>query len=177
MFGAIIAVVSCYKGMTASGGAEGVGRAVNQGVVICFLGIFAFNYVFTQTLLATHPEISRDQMSEGLDMRDIALRIAAAALAFAIVFGSLFLWIGVPVLGMWIAGQLTTSNVGFLFATLGGIPLTMVATGFVIYRLNALYEDVRPGERRAPAVALRLEREPERGARRLSPGPRSASAC
>ena len=41
-----------------SGGAEGVGRAVNQGVVISFLGIFAFNYVFTQTLLATHPEIS-----------------------------------------------------------------------------------------------------------------------
>jgi phospholipid/cholesterol/gamma-HCH transport system permease protein len=58
LFGAIIAVVSCYKGMTASGGAEGVGRAVNQGVVIAFLGIFAFNYVFTQTLLATHPEIS-----------------------------------------------------------------------------------------------------------------------
>ena len=58
LFGAIIAIVSCYKGMTASGGAEGVGRAVNQGVVIEFLGIFAFNYVFTQTLLATHPEIS-----------------------------------------------------------------------------------------------------------------------
>src|SRR5213595_1739907 len=58
LFGAIIAIVSCYKGMTASGGAEGVGRAVNQGVVIAFLGIFAFNYVFTQTLLATHPEIS-----------------------------------------------------------------------------------------------------------------------
>jgi len=58
IFGAIIAIVSCYKGMTASGGAEGVGRAVNQAVVITFLGIFAFNYVFTQTLLATHPEIS-----------------------------------------------------------------------------------------------------------------------
>jgi phospholipid/cholesterol/gamma-HCH transport system permease protein len=58
MFGAIIAIVACYQGMTASGGAEGVGRAVNTGVVIAFLGIFAFNYVFTQTLLATHPEMS-----------------------------------------------------------------------------------------------------------------------
>ena len=58
MFGAIIAIVCCYKGMTASGGAAGVGRAVNQAVVIAFLGILAFNYVFTQTLLATHPEIS-----------------------------------------------------------------------------------------------------------------------
>jgi phospholipid/cholesterol/gamma-HCH transport system permease protein len=58
MFGAIIAIVCCYKGMTASGGAEGVGRAVNQAVVIAIMGVFAFNYVFTQTLLATHPEIA-----------------------------------------------------------------------------------------------------------------------
>jgi phospholipid/cholesterol/gamma-HCH transport system permease protein len=57
MFGAIIAIVCCYKGMSASGGAEGVGRAVNEAVVISFLGIGAFNYVFTQTLLATHPNI------------------------------------------------------------------------------------------------------------------------
>src|SRR5919205_956686 len=59
LFGAIIAIVCCYKGMNASGGAEGVGRAVNEAVVIAFLGVFAFNYVFTQTLLATHPEISQ----------------------------------------------------------------------------------------------------------------------
>ena len=58
LFGAIIAIVCCYKGMTARGGAEGVGRAVNQAVVISFLGIFAFNYVFTQVLLATHPDIT-----------------------------------------------------------------------------------------------------------------------
>jgi phospholipid/cholesterol/gamma-HCH transport system permease protein len=57
LFGAIIAIVCCYKGMNASGGAEGVGRAVNEAVVIAFLGFFAFNYVFTQTLLATHPDI------------------------------------------------------------------------------------------------------------------------
>jgi phospholipid/cholesterol/gamma-HCH transport system permease protein len=57
MFGAIIAVVCSYKGMTASGGAAGVGRAVNEAVVISFMGIGAFNYVFTQTLLATHPEL------------------------------------------------------------------------------------------------------------------------
>jgi phospholipid/cholesterol/gamma-HCH transport system permease protein len=58
LFGGIIAVVCSYKGMNASGGAEGVGRAVNEAVVITLLGVFAFNYVFTQTLLATHPEIS-----------------------------------------------------------------------------------------------------------------------
>jgi phospholipid/cholesterol/gamma-HCH transport system permease protein len=58
-FGAMIAIVCCYKGMTASGGAEGVGRAVNQAVVIAFLGIGAFDYVFTQTILATNPDLSR----------------------------------------------------------------------------------------------------------------------
>ncbi|HEV3047220.1 MAG TPA: ABC transporter permease [Solirubrobacteraceae bacterium] len=57
IFGAIIAIVCCYKGMTASGGAEGVGRAVNEAVVVAFLAFGAFNYVFTQTLLATHPQI------------------------------------------------------------------------------------------------------------------------
>src|SRR6266550_1363666 len=57
LFGAIIAIVCSYKGMTASGGAEGVGRAVNEAVVIAFSGIWAFNYVFTQTLLATHPDL------------------------------------------------------------------------------------------------------------------------
>jgi phospholipid/cholesterol/gamma-HCH transport system permease protein len=57
MFGAITAIVCCYKGMTASGGAEGVGRAVNQAVVITILAVGAFNYVFTQTLLATHPDM------------------------------------------------------------------------------------------------------------------------
>jgi phospholipid/cholesterol/gamma-HCH transport system permease protein len=57
IFGAIIAIVCCYKGMTASGGAEGVGRAVNQAVVIAFLAIGLFNYTFTQMLLATHPNL------------------------------------------------------------------------------------------------------------------------
>jgi phospholipid/cholesterol/gamma-HCH transport system permease protein len=57
LFGAIIAIVCCYKGMAASGGAEGVGRAVNEAVVLSFLGFGAANYIFTQTLLATHPGI------------------------------------------------------------------------------------------------------------------------
>jgi phospholipid/cholesterol/gamma-HCH transport system permease protein len=57
LYGAIIAIVCCYKGMSASGGPEGVGRAVNQAVVIAFTAIFSFDYVFTQTLLATHPQL------------------------------------------------------------------------------------------------------------------------
>src|ERR1044072_9348938 len=57
IFGAIIAIVSCYKGMTASGGPEGVGRAVNQGVVMTLLIVFAINVIFTQFVLATHPDM------------------------------------------------------------------------------------------------------------------------
>jgi phospholipid/cholesterol/gamma-HCH transport system permease protein len=58
IFGGIIAIVCCYKGMTAKGGPEGVGRAVNQAVVISFMGIGVVDYVFTQTLLATYPSLS-----------------------------------------------------------------------------------------------------------------------
>jgi phospholipid/cholesterol/gamma-HCH transport system permease protein len=57
IFGAIIAVVCCYKGMTASGGAAGVGRAVNQAVVISLVGVFAFSYIFSAILLATNPQL------------------------------------------------------------------------------------------------------------------------
>ena len=58
IYGAVIAIVCCYKGMTASGGPEGVGRAVNQAVVIAFLMIGAIDFTFTQLLLATHPILS-----------------------------------------------------------------------------------------------------------------------
>ena len=57
MFGAIIAVVCSFKGMTASGGAAGVGRAVNQAVVIALVAVFFFQFVVTSVLLATNPEL------------------------------------------------------------------------------------------------------------------------
>jgi phospholipid/cholesterol/gamma-HCH transport system permease protein len=55
LFGLIIGVVCCYKGMRAEGGPAGVGRAVNQAVVVSFAGIWIFNYVFTTILLALNP--------------------------------------------------------------------------------------------------------------------------
>jgi phospholipid/cholesterol/gamma-HCH transport system permease protein len=57
IFGGIVAVVCCYKGMTASGGPAGVGRAVNQAVVIAYMANFAFLNVFTAVLLASNPEL------------------------------------------------------------------------------------------------------------------------
>jgi phospholipid/cholesterol/gamma-HCH transport system permease protein len=57
IFGLIIGVVCCYKGLRAEGGPAGVGRAVNQAVVISFAGIWIFNYVFTTILLGVNPSM------------------------------------------------------------------------------------------------------------------------
>jgi phospholipid/cholesterol/gamma-HCH transport system permease protein len=54
-FGFIIAVVCCYKGMNAKGGAAGVGRAVNQAVVVSFCLIYVYNYMINSLLLAAFP--------------------------------------------------------------------------------------------------------------------------
>jgi hypothetical protein len=66
-----------------------------------------------------------------------------AVLAVAIVLGSAALWIGIPFGGLWLAGELTSTAQGFLFATLGGIPLAMTASAWLLYRVNDLYERSR----------------------------------
>ncbi len=57
IFGLIIGTVCCYKGLNAEGGPIGVGRAVNQAVVIAFAAIWIFNAVFTATLLGLNPNM------------------------------------------------------------------------------------------------------------------------
>ncbi|MFH1415247.1 MAG: ABC transporter permease [Elusimicrobiota bacterium] len=49
-FGFIIVTVSCYRGFTTSGGAEGVGRSTTRSVVISMILILVFDY-FLSTLL------------------------------------------------------------------------------------------------------------------------------
>lgn len=56
-FGLIIGVVCSYKGFRASGGPVGVGRAVNQAVVIAFASVWIFNAVFTAVLLGLNPDM------------------------------------------------------------------------------------------------------------------------
>lgn len=46
-FGASISVVSCHFGLSVSGGAAGVGRAVNGSVVTSAVGIFAWDFLIT----------------------------------------------------------------------------------------------------------------------------------
>lgn len=68
-----------------------------------------------------------------------------AVLGLAIVLGSAALWIGIPLGGLWLAGELTSTAQGFLFATLGGIPLAMTAFAWLLYRVNDRYERSRGG--------------------------------
>lgn len=56
IFGGLIAIVNCYKAMNASGGPEGVGRAVNQAVVISFTAIWAIVLVHTSLVVALFPD-------------------------------------------------------------------------------------------------------------------------
>lgn len=46
-FGFLIPIIACYKGFYTKGGAEGVGRAVTETVVISIIVILIDNYVFT----------------------------------------------------------------------------------------------------------------------------------
>ncbi|MHB8657642.1 MAG: MlaE family ABC transporter permease [Solirubrobacteraceae bacterium] len=57
IFGFLIGVICCYKGLNVSGGPEGVGRAVNEAVVGCLVGIFLVNLVYTQYFLAAYPQV------------------------------------------------------------------------------------------------------------------------
>jgi phospholipid/cholesterol/gamma-HCH transport system permease protein len=54
--GLIVGVVCCYKGMNATGGPLGVGRAVNQAVVIAFVLVWILNYAFNSTYLSLFPD-------------------------------------------------------------------------------------------------------------------------
>lgn len=55
--GLIIGVVCAYKGLNAKGGAIGVGRAVNQAVVIAFVGIWVLQFGYTAVVLALFPTL------------------------------------------------------------------------------------------------------------------------
>jgi phospholipid/cholesterol/gamma-HCH transport system permease protein len=49
-FGAIIGLVSCYQGYYTTGGAAGVGRAVNDTVVTAVVTFIVMNYFLTTAL-------------------------------------------------------------------------------------------------------------------------------
>jgi phospholipid/cholesterol/gamma-HCH transport system permease protein len=59
VLGFFVGVVACHKGLTCKAGAEGVGRAVNQTVVVTFFGIWLFNSVFNLGYLTLFPDTAQ----------------------------------------------------------------------------------------------------------------------
>lgn len=57
LIGLFIGVVSAQKGLNAKGGAEGVGRAVNEGVVLSFAAVWIFNFVVNAVMLGLNPDM------------------------------------------------------------------------------------------------------------------------
>jgi phospholipid/cholesterol/gamma-HCH transport system permease protein len=57
VMGVFIGAVACQKGLSCKGGAEGVGRCVNQTVVLSFLGIWLINSVFNTAYLTLFPQV------------------------------------------------------------------------------------------------------------------------
>lgn len=54
IFGIIIVTISCYYGITTSGGAEGVGRATTNSVVVCYSVILVANFLITVGLNSSY---------------------------------------------------------------------------------------------------------------------------
>ena len=53
--GILIAAICCYKGLNASGGSIGLGHAVNQAVVQCYLAVFVMQLGFSAIVLGLFP--------------------------------------------------------------------------------------------------------------------------
>jgi phospholipid/cholesterol/gamma-HCH transport system permease protein len=57
LFGTLIGTICGWHGLNVSGGAQGVGRAVNRAIVGCLIAIFLVNLVYTQYFLAVRPDV------------------------------------------------------------------------------------------------------------------------
>ena len=91
-------------------------------------------------------------------------------LAAAVMAGSALLWIGIPIAGLWAAGEVTDTASTFLLVILLAVPTAMVAFGWLLYRVNALYEQMlgrpeAPPSRSAWLVSSSDERRTFRRAR------------
>lgn len=56
--GLMIGIVCASKGLSVKGGAEGVGRAVNQAVVLCFAWVWIITFVFNSIMLGLNPDMA-----------------------------------------------------------------------------------------------------------------------
>ena len=55
--GLAVGTICCFKGLTARGGAIGLGRAVNQAVVVSFIALFLLQLGYNAIVFALYPEM------------------------------------------------------------------------------------------------------------------------
>lgn len=98
----------------------------------------------------------------------IVRRVAEYTLIALIFSGSLVLWLGIPLGGLWLVSKLSDSRLIVIFAVLGVVcPLAMLALGLVLARLNGAYYRLLgapPDGRRTPGwrTSLSGDRSPAR---------------
>ena len=52
IFGFAISIISCFWGLTAKGGAKGVGRSTTSSVVTCLLTVFILDFVLSYLMFS-----------------------------------------------------------------------------------------------------------------------------
>lgn len=57
LVGLLIGTICCYKGLNASGGAIGLGRSVNQAVVLSFVAVWILQLAYNALLLGFFPNL------------------------------------------------------------------------------------------------------------------------
>jgi len=60
VFGILLVTICCYKGLKTKGGAEGVGKATTNSVVISYVSILISDFLITLALNAIHLKIKYD---------------------------------------------------------------------------------------------------------------------
>ena len=107
--------------------------------------------------------------------RSTPLAVYRAVVAVAIVVGSLAMWLGIPLFWIWVMSQLIDEYPSIYLLSLAACPLTMILWGWMLSRLNRVYGELTPHDRRRSGrAALRLARKPER---RTAPPPAPAHAA
>jgi hypothetical protein len=83
------------------------------------------------------------RVGSGYDVARIARPIAAAALIALMVVGSVAVWTAIPIAGLWVASQLSDSNVQMgavpLLVAAGGIPAAMAFAIALLARVERLH--------------------------------------
>jgi phospholipid/cholesterol/gamma-HCH transport system permease protein len=60
LIGIAVAIIACYKGLNSKPGTQGVGKAVNQTVVMCFFFVWILDALFNLGYLSLFPQTQVD---------------------------------------------------------------------------------------------------------------------